>query len=151
MIDAIRTTQTFFRSGGFVMWPLLLNGFFLWYFLILRSINITLCKKNIAHLLKSNSMNQLKKYRKIILTFATTAPLLGLLGTVNGMIETFRSIQFMNFMSQDGGISAGISEALTTTQMGLAIAVPAIIISRFQDSRARSAELLTKEPEAQNE
>ena len=126
------------------MWPLLFNGIFLWYFLILRGVNIRLCRKNIAQLFRSNSLNELKKYRKIILTFTTSAPLLGLLGTVSGMIETFRSLQYMDFVSQNGGISAGISEALTTTQMGLAIAVPALILSRFLDAKERSARVLTE-------
>jgi biopolymer transport protein ExbB/TolQ len=52
------------------------------------------------------------------------APLLGLLGTVSGIIDTFRSILAGGYMAD---MSAGISRALLTTQYGLAIAVPALL------------------------
>ena len=52
------------------------------------------------------------------------APLIGLFGTVTGMIETFESIMRGGYL---GEMSAGISKALLTTQYGLAIAVPGLI------------------------
>ena len=55
------------------------------------------------------------------------SPLMGLLGTVIGMIETFRSI--MLFGTNNPGIMAeGISVALLTTQAGLIVAFPALIL-----------------------
>ena len=56
------------------------------------------------------------------------APLLGLLGTVTGMIETFGSIGHGGTITE---MSAGISKALITTQYGLAIAAPALVAERI--------------------
>lgn len=73
----------------------------------------------------------LNKYRSLITVLLVIAPLLGLLGTVSGMIETFDSLQDMTFMSQDGGIAKGISQALITTQYGLSISVPGLIFHSY--------------------
>ena len=55
------------------------------------------------------------------------APLLGLLGTVTGMIETFQGILHGGYVTE---MSEGISKALLTTQYGLAIAAPALVAER---------------------
>lgn len=81
-------------------------------------------------------VQQLKKYRKTIATIVMVAPLIGLLGTVVGMIETFDSLASMSLFSQSGGIAGGISQALFTTQLGLVVAVPGLIIGRVIDRRA---------------
>ncbi len=77
--------------------------------------------------------------------FATLSPLLGLLGTVTGMIETFDSIAL--FGTGDPKLmSGGISQALVTTQLGLAVAVPLLLIYSFLRGRAsRVAALVTQE------
>ncbi len=72
---------------------------------------------------------QMKKFDLLIKTIVYSAPLLGLLGTVSGMIETFDSLQDMTLFSQSGGIASGISQALITTQLGLAIAIPGVLIN----------------------
>ncbi len=56
------------------------------------------------------------------------APLFGLLGTVTGMIETFRSILQGGYITE---MSAGIRKSLLTTQFGLAIAAPGLLVERF--------------------
>jgi len=63
------------------------------------------------------------------------APLTGLLGTVTGMIETFDALADMALFSQSGGIAGGISQALITTQMGLAIAIPGLIAGRILERK----------------
>ncbi len=73
--------------------------------------------------------------KSVIRSIVSTAPLAGLLGTVVGMIETFDSLGDMALFSQSGGIAGGISQALFTTQMGLAVAVPGIVIGRILDRR----------------
>ena len=73
----------------------------------------------------------LNQYRRLVTVLLVVAPLLGLLGTVSGMIETFDSLQDMTFMSQDGGIAKGISQALITTQFGLSISVPGLIFHSY--------------------
>lgn len=63
----------------------------------------------------------------LIAIAAATAPLLGLLGTVTGMMETFRLITV--FGSGDARqLASGISEALITTEYGLVVAIPALIV-----------------------
>lgn len=58
---------------------------------------------------------------------AAAAPLLGLLGTVTGMIKTFNLITI--FGTGDAkSLSSGISEALVTTELGLIVAIPALIL-----------------------
>ena len=79
--------------------------------------------------------DELKIGRSIIRGIVSVAPLAGLLGTVIGMIETFDSLGEMALFTQGGGIAGGISQALFTTQMGLAVAVPGIVIGRFLDRR----------------
>ncbi|MCE7915482.1 MAG: MotA/TolQ/ExbB proton channel family protein [Nitrosomonas sp. PRO4] len=67
------------------------------------------------------------KFSSLVRVIVLIAPLLGLLGTVSGMIETFRSLSTMTLHSQTGGIAGGIAEALFTTQMGLTVAVPGLL------------------------
>ena len=83
---------------------------------------------------------ELKKYRKTVGTIVMVAPLIGLLGTVVGMIETFDSLASMTLFSQSGGIAGGISQALFTTQLGLVVAVPGLIVGRLIDRRANMME-----------
>lgn len=73
--------------------------------------------------------------RVLIRSVVAVAPLLGLLGTVTGMIETFRSLADMALFTQGGGIAGGIAEALLTTQMGLAVSVPGILVGQALDRR----------------
>lgn len=70
-------------------------------------------------------------------TIVIVAPLLGLLGTVNGMIEMFQSLGTQTFYSQSGGVAQGISQALFTTQFGLVIAIPGLIVGGLIDRRER--------------
>ena len=71
------------------------------------------------------------KFSNLITTVVMIAPLLGLLGTVSGMIETFASLGDGALHSQSGGIAGGISTALISTQMGLAVAIPGLVIGRI--------------------
>ena len=69
--------------------------------------------------------------------FAAVSPLLGLLGTVTGMIETFQVITL--FGAGDPRLmSGGISQALITTQLGLAVAIPLLLLHSFLQGRANS-------------
>lgn len=75
------------------------------------------------------------RYAVIVRSIVIVSPLLGLLGTVGGMIETFDSLGDMSLFSQSGGIAGGISQALFTTQMGLAVALPGLVVGRILDRR----------------
>lgn len=91
-----------------------------------------------------------KLYRKLeYLTFiAATAPMLGLLGTVTGMIKSFNKIAQTQGAASPAELADGISEALITTCMGLVVAIPAIFfVSMFKnriDSCVAEAELVVE-------
>ena len=69
--------------------------------------------------------------------FAAIAPLLGLLGTVTGMIETFQAITL--FGTGDPKLMAGgISQALVTTALGLIVAVPILLLHTLASARSRA-------------
>lgn len=78
---------------------------------------------------------QLNRWRTLVRTIVVVAPLAGLLGTVSGMIEMFESLGNQTFFSQTGGVANGISQALLTTQFGLVIAIPGMIVGRLTDRR----------------
>jgi len=70
-----------------------------------------------------------------VAVLAAVSPLLGLLGTVTGMIETFQSITL--FGTGDPKLmSGGISQALVTTQLGLAVAIPLVLFHSLLAGRA---------------
>src|SRR5690606_40778867 len=67
---------------------------------------------------------------------AAAAPLMGLLGTVTGMIKTFNLITV--FGTGDAkSLSSGISEALVTTELGLIVAIPCLILHGLLSRLAR--------------
>lgn len=68
---------------------------------------------------------------------ASISPLLGLLGTVSGMISAFNSIAASG-AGNSGLLAGGISEALLTTAAGLCVAIPTLVIHRALVSRADS-------------
>lgn len=65
---------------------------------------------------------------------AAITPLLGLLGTVIGMIEVFQQISLVGVGKADA-LAGGISKALNTTAFGLSIAIPSMVAYRFYESR----------------
>ena len=76
---------------------------------------------------------KLERFGTAITVIAAVAPLLGLLGTVTGMISTFDIIT--RFGTGDPKmLSGGISEALVTTQLGLVVAIPALLLGNLLTS-----------------
>ncbi|MGB0744225.1 MAG: MotA/TolQ/ExbB proton channel family protein [Opitutales bacterium] len=79
---------------------------------------------------------KLERFLPFIALTAAAAPLLGLLGTVTGMIKTFNLITI--FGTGDAkSLSSGISEALVTTELGLIVAIPSLIIHGLLARMAR--------------
>lgn len=78
----------------------------------------------------SHVVHELERYLNPLGTIAAVTPLLGLLGTVVGMIKVFTEI-----MAQGTGnasvLAGGISEALLTTAAGLSVAIPSLIMHRY--------------------
>lgn len=83
----------------------------------------------------------LHRYTRMVKALVAAAPILGLLGTVNGMIDTFEALGEMKLFAQSGGIAGGISQALFTTQLGLAVAIPGLVVHGVLERRARERQM----------
>jgi len=79
--------------------------------------------------------DEMSRFSTLVTGIVGAAPLAGLLGTVTGMIETFASLGDMALFAQSGGVAGGISVALISTQMGLAVAIPGLFVGRLLDRR----------------
>jgi biopolymer transport protein ExbB len=82
---------------------------------------------------------EIRRHLAMIAVLAAVAPLLGLLGTVLGMIETFEVIALFG-TGNAKAMASGISVALVTTQAGLLVAVPGLLVSGALLRRARRLE-----------
>ncbi len=78
---------------------------------------------------------ELERYSAVLGTVASVAPLLGLLGTVWGMILTFEVIQSQG-MGVVANLAGGISQALISTMAGLSVGIPALVAHRWVLARA---------------
>ena len=78
---------------------------------------------------------RLERYLSGLATCATVAPMLGLLGTVQGMIKAFAKIQNMRGQVNPSDLAEGIGNALLTTAAGLAVAIPVVIFYNYFLSR----------------
>lgn len=140
----MREVLDFLDAGGFVMLPLLVSAVVLWYALGWRMV--TLSRPHVARLSSLppgdettwRVREECNRYAVLVRTIVMVAPLAGLLGTVAGMIETFAALGDMSLFTQSGGIAGGISQALISTQMGLAVAIPGLVAGRLLDRRARN-------------
>ncbi|MCB9644662.1 MAG: MotA/TolQ/ExbB proton channel family protein [Myxococcales bacterium] len=134
-------------AGGWMMFPLALLGVWVSYLLILRSLELGwvwswlrgASSKRPNQQRDSEEIMEVEQTRVRMLlmrvpvltqTLISSAPLMGLLGTVSGMITTFSALADGALYQPTGGIAGGISQALLTTQLGLGIALPALLWER---------------------
>jgi biopolymer transport protein ExbB len=75
-------------------------------------------------------VHKLEKFLNALGTIAAITPLLGLLGTVIGMIKVFTAIM-VHGVGNPGVLAGGISEALITTAAGLSVAIPTLMFYRY--------------------
>jgi len=90
---------------------------------------------------------ELRRSLAVIAVLAAVAPLLGLLGTVTGMIETFDVIALFG-TGNARAMAGGISVALVTTQSGLLVAIPGMLLAAMLARRARRLEMRLDEATA---
>jgi biopolymer transport protein ExbB len=83
----------------------------------------------------------LERFLPVLSTVGGVSPLLGLLGTVTGMIVAFKSIASVGAAGDPRTVAAGISQALITTAAGLIIAIPTVIAYSY--FRQRASKILT--------
>jgi biopolymer transport protein ExbB len=77
------------------------------------------------------AVNGLRRYLRVLNAIATISPLLGLQGTVFGMIHSFNQIAASDAMGKQELLAGGISEALLTTAGGLTVAIPSLVAYLF--------------------
>lgn len=100
--------------------------------------NHHLPKLEIREILEDQGRQEIRRLEKgltVLETIAAIAPLMGLLGTVLGMIEVFARIQ-QHGIGQTATFSGGISEALITTVTGLFIGIPVLIAYNYFTSKS---------------
>lgn len=149
--------QHYIETGGVTMYPLILCCFTMWLLILfnlpvwkrplvieteeLKKQYSTVPKENVRHnryvydFLLSKSYRSSVKGLSTVKLLATLAPLLGLFGTVTGMINTFESVSIYG-LGNPKALAAGISEAMITTQFGLLVALPGILFVFFLQRRA---------------
>ena len=93
-------------------------------------------KEAIEHAGKRES-SHLRKYLAVLATIAGISPLLGLLGTVTGMIKAFQVIAVKG-VGHPTALAGGISEALITTAAGLVVAIPTLVAHNYFFKQANS-------------
>ena len=81
-------------------------------------------------------VHELERYLNSLGTIAAITPLLGLLGTVIGMIKVFSTITTQG-VGDPGALAGGISEALITTAAGMSVAIPTLMFYRYFRGRVR--------------
>lgn len=137
MFDILYTVEEFIQKGGdvliiifivaFVMWSIILDKLFLHFFLYPRSTKKTTLQnrqKDKEFFLKIKQ--QLESNMAILKITIVVSPLLGLLGTVTGMIEVFDIISILG-NSDAKAMSSGISQATIPTMVGMSVALSGMI------------------------
>lgn len=80
-------------------------------------------------------VHELERYLSLLSTIAAVSPLLGLLGTVTGMIQVFAVIGSTEAVGDASALAGGISQALITTVGGLWVAIPCLVAYRYLRDR----------------
>ncbi len=80
-------------------------------------------------------VHELERYLNLLGTIAAISPLLGLLGTVTGMVKIFAAISASGAVGDPSVLAGGISEALITTVGGLVVAIPSLVAYRYLRDR----------------
>ncbi len=99
----------YLQTGGYLMIPIIIVAFMIWhrYFLSLAALKHGCATQLVSHEIR------------FMAALVAAAPLLGLLGTVIGMMDTFHAAA-----TDTAALASGIGKALVTTQAGLATAIP---------------------------
>jgi len=153
--------QLLLESGGLVLWAILIASVVMWtmiieryffvYFIHPTHIKISLATwqkradrqswyaQQIRQGMIAESSASLKQYLMSIRTLIAALPMLGLLGTVDGMIQTFDVLTVFG-TGNARGMAGGISVALITTMGGLLAALSGMYFSTQLEQRVRRAE-----------
>ena len=120
----------FFNKGGVVMWPLLVCSIIALTVIVERTVFW------LTYTRKRTSLEGLTRGLNLLDTIITISPLLGILGTVLGIIESFDLLQAAGIRNPTA-IIGGVAEALITTAAGLTIAIPSLVFYNLFLCRAQ--------------
>ncbi|QTA83753.1 MotA/TolQ/ExbB proton channel domain-containing protein [Desulfonema limicola] len=153
--EQLSDTLDYLYQGGEIIFPLIFVSVWMWYLIVKKLYILNYWKKQrgknadeiqsvitdynadktydekinrrlLQTIVKKRQQN-IERHVQTIFVLASIAPLLGLLGTVTGMISTFEAISRFG-TANTRAMAAGISEALITTQIGLIVAVPGLFM-----------------------
>ncbi|MBD5781300.1 MotA/TolQ/ExbB proton channel family protein [Pelagicoccus sp. NFK12] len=98
--------------------------------------------------MRNEHIARIDRRRTMLAVFVSAAPLTGLLGTVIGMLSTFKGLAISSGGQTVNMVADGISEALITTQLGLVIAIPGYILMMLIEKRQNALDTLITRIEA---
>ena len=98
-----------------------------------------------------SSIKDIKKFDNLFSTIITTSPLLGLLGTILGLIKSFALLDLGKGDINSVGVTGGISEALVSTAAGLIVAIFTLMFANYFKSQSNNHISLIKENSAKLE
>lgn len=87
-------------------------------------------EKAIAHV-AAREVRQMERFLPTLFLISSVTPLLGLFGTVTGMIKAFQAIQHLGGKVNASVLAGGIWEAMLTTALGLGVAIPAMVVHNY--------------------
>ena len=114
---------------------LIAGGLVIWLILALALVCYGLMFEGMYQLFVLDNPNWLQGWLKALRTMVTAMPLLGLLGTIIGLLDIFLALSYQAQVS----MSDGIAKALFTTQMGMLMTIPAVVLLWFLQSKVEKA------------
>ena len=118
MVQALQDIGGFVGKGGWMMFPLMVLALVLFTSLFSALMNQWFTWEG-----ETAERTAYDQRLRILQVLTSVAPLMGLLGTIAGMLKTFRGLSSKGISLAENLVAVGISEALITTQMGLSIGV----------------------------
>jgi biopolymer transport protein ExbB/TolQ len=130
MNAVLQSILNYARAGGILMIPIAASAVAIWVLYVNELINAKFGSS------ASQARKSLENRISILAVLVAVAPLLGLLGTVVGMVDTFNAIA-AHSAANSAALAQGISKALITTQAGLAAAIPGTLAIAHLSAIAR--------------
>ena len=126
MRELLTQPVEYWAAGGPLLAPIAMVCFAIWFYLVRAHRRLTRALRRGVPLECADSvLAGLRRDFVILEGLVAAAPLLGLLGTVGGMIVTFDAVSCMSGET-GAGVASGVSRALITTQFGLVVAIPGL-------------------------
>jgi len=131
----IEMSEGYFWAGSLVVWAIFLVAFFAY------ALLIDLC---FIRSVSSEWQRQCTFWMPTLKTVLSALPLLGLLGTITGLLNTFFRMSIQKSFNVQEIITGGIAEAMFTTQLGLVLVLPGLLMLRYLNFRNAKWEVSNK-------